>query len=68
MFGQEMWRRHHIPSAGCNYGCSRSPARMCAWGNVSQRQSDLDVKIPSCLMGCAKENSAGARQSHSRKK
>lgn len=57
-----------MPSAECNYGCSRSLARMFAWGNVSQERSDLDVKNPSGLMDCAKENSTGARQSHSRKK
>lgn len=53
--------RHHVLSAEHNYGCSRSLARMCAWGKVSHRWRDLHVKIPSCLMHRAKENTALAQ-------
>lgn len=58
MFGHETWRRHHIPHAECDYGSSSSLARTCTWGNVSHSWRDFHVKIPSCLMCCAKENTA----------
>ena len=61
----EQWQRlclvmkhgdHHIPSAECNYGYSRSLARTHAWGNISHSWRGFHVKIPSCFTHHAKEN------------